>query len=132
LLVLRMLSAWCVESSANQKWSQIFVAAAELGVDLREITRGAGGQDQVAELLTRAPGGVVGNGRRRGVVSGRGVVVGRGGGVFFAEPLETVGIESLCPQIRVVARRVAAGEDVLEIGGTVSRRDGVDIHAGCV
>src|SRR5699024_6423587 len=125
-----MLSAWCVESSANQKWSQIFVAAAELGVDLREITRGAGGQDQVAVLLARAPGGGVRYRGRRGI--DRRSVVGRGGGVFFAEPLETVGIESLCPQIRVVARGVAAGEDVLEICGTVSRCDGVDIHAGCV
>src|SRR5699024_494532 len=37
-----------------------------------------------------------------------------------------------CPQIRVVASRVAASEDVLEIGGAVARGDGVDIHARSV
>ena len=83
-----------------------------------------------AAALSRAPGIGIRDFCRCEGIDRRRRVFGWGGGVFFAEPLEAIGIEGLCPQIRVVASGVAAGEDVLEIGGAVTRRDGIDVHAG--
>ena len=48
----------------------------------------------------------------------------------LAEPLDRVGVEDLGPDVRVVPGRVAAGEDVVEVGGPVPGRHRGVVDAG--
>ena len=48
----------------------------------------------------------------------------------LAEPLDGVGVEHLGPDVRVVAGRVAAAEDVVEVGRAVARRHRREVDAG--
>jgi hypothetical protein len=60
------------------------------------------------------------------------VAVGADQAAVLLEPLDAVGIEHLGPDVRVIARGVAAFEDVSEIGATVAWRHGGEVDAGPV